>query len=94
MDYEFSEEMMVKLMPKLNYPVLLQAAKSVGLPVDGLPASLAEDWKTNPAFLRSVGELVMSVEVVEGELECPETGRRFLIREGIPNMLVNEEEKD
>jgi multifunctional methyltransferase subunit TRM112 len=33
----------------------------------------------------------MSVDVVEGELECPESGRRFPIRQGIPNMLVEEE---
>jgi multifunctional methyltransferase subunit TRM112 len=32
----------------------------------------------------------MSVDVVDGELECPESGRIFKIREGIPNMLVND----
>ena len=32
------------------------------------------------------------VEVVEGELECPESGRKFPISEGIPNMLLREDE--
>ena len=27
-----------------------------------------------------------------GELECPETGRKFPIKNGIPNMLVTEDE--
>ena len=32
------------------------------------------------------------VEVIEGELECPESGRRFPVEEGIPNMLLREDE--
>ena len=34
----------------------------------------------------------MQVEVVEGELECPESGRKFPVSEGIPNMLLKEDE--
>lgn len=36
----------------------------------------------------------MNVEVMDGELECPETGRLFMIRDGIPNMLVNGDDDD
>ena len=32
------------------------------------------------------------VEIVEGSLICPETGREFPIINGIPNMLLNEDE--
>jgi multifunctional methyltransferase subunit TRM112 len=32
------------------------------------------------------------VEVVEGCLVCPESGREFPIKDGIPNMLLNEDE--
>jgi uncharacterized protein YbaR (Trm112 family) len=28
----------------------------------------------------------------EGNLVCPETGRRFPVAKGIPNMLLNEDE--
>ena len=28
---------------------------------------------------------------MEGELECPESGRRFPVSEGIPNMLLTED---
>lgn len=28
----------------------------------------------------------------EGSLVCPETGRRFPVSKGIPNMLLNEDE--
>lgn len=36
--------------------------------------------------------VVSQVEVQEGSLICPETGRKFTIKNGIPNMLLNEDE--
>lgn len=35
---------------------------------------------------------LVQVEVQEGTLVCPESGRRFPIKNGIPNMLLNEDE--
>lgn len=35
---------------------------------------------------------VVEIEVVEGELECPESGRKFPVTNGIPNMLLREDE--
>ncbi|KAF1575472.1 UNVERIFIED_CONTAM: Multifunctional methyltransferase subunit TRM112-like protein, partial [Eudyptes pachyrhynchus] len=32
------------------------------------------------------------VEVLEGVLQCPDSGRQFPISRGIPNMLLSEEE--
>merc|ERR1712013_829410 len=34
----------------------------------------------------------MEIHVVEGHLECPETQRKFAITDGIPNMLLLEDE--
>jgi multifunctional methyltransferase subunit TRM112 len=34
----------------------------------------------------------MEIDVVEGELVCPETNRQFPISNGIPNMLAREDE--
>ena len=33
------------------------------------------------------------IEVVEGDLECPESGRKFPISGGIPNLLLREEQE-
>ena len=46
------------------------------------------------AYFFQIADVVMNVEIMDGELECPETGRRFMIRDGIPNMLVNEDNDD
>jgi len=42
--------------------------------------------------LFSLFSLFLQVDVVSGDLECPESGRKFPITRGIPNMLVNENE--
>ncbi|KAJ8877535.1 hypothetical protein PR048_021990 [Dryococelus australis] len=36
--------------------------------------------------------LLQQVDVVTGDLVCPESGRKFPINESIPNMLLNEDE--
>jgi len=44
------------------------------------------DFKSNLLFF------FYQVEVISGELVCPESGRKFSISKGIPNMLLNEDE--
>jgi len=36
--------------------------------------------------------IFLQVEILEGALVCPESGRKFPITNGIPNMLLNEDE--
>ena len=47
---------------------------------------------SNYACHISMFALFSQVEVKEGELECPESGRKFNITNGIPNMLLHEDE--
>lgn len=63
----------------------------IGL-TDHLPAEVPEDVAVNEEFLQKLHHVLMEVEVVEGVLECPETGRIFPIQNGIPNMLLGENE--
>lgn len=42
----------------------------------------------------SSGPLFPQVEVLEGTLQCPESGRVFPISRGIPNMLLSDEETE
>ena len=46
----------------------------------------------NSEFFNQLHHALLEVEIVTGELTCPETGRKFPIKNGIPNMLCNEEE--
>lgn len=57
-----------------------------------LPPTLAENYATDNEFLQKLHHVLMEIDIIEGNLECPETGRLFPISEGIPNMLLNEDE--
>lgn len=53
-----------------------------------MPAEAATDEE----FLQRLHHVLMEVDVTEGTLVCPETGRQFPISNGIPNMLLEENE--
>lgn len=59
---------------------------------EGLPESVSEDMLLDEAFLKAFHHALLEVHLEEGALICPETGRRFLVAKGIPNMLLNEDE--
>jgi multifunctional methyltransferase subunit TRM112 len=45
---------------------------------------------SNEDVIKKLHTVLLEIEVLEGELICPETGRSFPIQNGIPNMLANE----
>jgi multifunctional methyltransferase subunit TRM112 len=55
-------------------------------------SQVTEEMKKDESFLRSVHHALLDVHVLEGCLVCPDTGRKYLIKEGIPNMLLYEDE--
>eukprot|EP00736_Rhodelphis_marinus_P007995 Rmarinus@m.28083 len=89
MEADFDAEMVKHLLSRVEYDALRATVESIGegpLPVwdDGL--------KENEDFLRQMHHILLEIHVIEGELECPASGRKFKISDGIPNMLINEEE--
>ncbi|MBN3300116.1 multifunctional methyltransferase subunit TRM112-like protein [Amia ocellicauda] len=89
-EVEFSAQFVCRMLPKLDWSALVQAAQSVG--VTGLPEALAAEYEQDEEFLRVAHHALLEVEVVEGCLQCPESGRQFPVSRGIPNMLLTEEE--
>ena len=68
----------------------LQAAADVGIKV--LPPTLTESLVEDPGFLKALYHVLMNVHLVKGMLTCPVTGREFPVTDGIPNMMLEEEE--
>jgi uncharacterized protein YbaR (Trm112 family) len=59
----------------------------------GLPRAVDPDvHPRDDVFLRALHHALLEVALVEGALVCPETGRRFPVKKGIPNMLLHEDE--
>ena len=38
-------------------------------------------------FLQALHHAIMEIEIIEGQLVCPETAKKFPIKDGIPSML-------
>ncbi|XP_028150745.1 multifunctional methyltransferase subunit TRM112-like protein [Diabrotica virgifera virgifera] len=90
-EVEFNPEFVSNMIPRLDWPVLYEAAKSVGK-LEDLPEQIIENFKDDEDFLKKVHKVLLEVDIVSGEMICPETGRKFPINNGIPNMLLNEDE--
>merc|ERR1712212_1357384 len=59
---------------------------------ESLPPSLPENYADDETFLRHLHHVLLEVELLEVNLVCPESGRKFPVSNGIPNMLLNEDE--
>ncbi|XP_046736381.1 multifunctional methyltransferase subunit TRM112-like protein isoform X1 [Diprion similis] len=90
-EVDFNSEFIARIIPKLDWVTLWKAAESIGH-VGELPQTLVEDFEENEDFLKKVHHILLEVEVINGDLLCPESGRKFPINDGIPNMLLNEDE--
>jgi multifunctional methyltransferase subunit TRM112 len=87
---EFQSELILRLLPKLEWKALRQTASEMG--IAELPEVPPPAPEEDEAFLRSLHALVMDVHVVEGALVCPNCARSYPIKKGIPNMLLREDE--
>lgn len=89
---EYNGEFLQKMMKKIDYNVLRDAAKVCG---QTLPENAPEIEPYNDSLIqdyKAVHRALFDTEIVVGTLTCPESGRKFPISDGIPNMLCNEDE--
>jgi uncharacterized protein YbaR (Trm112 family) len=42
--------------------------------------------------MKNIFRALFEIHIIEGILVCPDTGREFPIKEGIPNMILHEDE--
>ncbi|XP_063675062.1 multifunctional methyltransferase subunit TRM112-like protein [Bolinopsis microptera] len=91
-EIEFNADFVNRMLSRLEWSALVEIANQLGVG-DGLPEMLPEEHKFDDEdVLKKIHHVLLEVEVIEGELECPETGRKFPISRGIPDMRLNEDE--
>ncbi|KAF0759716.1 multifunctional methyltransferase subunit TRM112-like protein, partial [Aphis craccivora] len=83
---EFNKEFVKSIISKINWKVFVNAAMQIGYGKD-LSEELINNYENNEEYLKKVHHLLMEVEVMNGELICPETHRVFPISDGVPNLL-------
>eukprot|EP00929_Paragymnodinium_shiwhaense_P114443 TRINITY_DN82846_c0_g1_i1.p2 TRINITY_DN82846_c0_g1~~TRINITY_DN82846_c0_g1_i1.p2 ORF type:complete len:139 (-),score=48.14 TRINITY_DN82846_c0_g1_i1:33-449(-) len=103
---QFEKDFVVAMLPKLEWSAVLQAvnwlrecaqvenadalAASGGLPA--LPAALTQADEANEDLMKKLHLVLFDMHVIDGKLVCPESGREFPVENGIPNMLLNDDE--
>ena len=88
--------MVLAVVKKLNIDALKSAASDLQIEtkllemgdMDTLVAAMSED----ASVLADVHNLLFQIHLTEGFLICPASGRRFPVKDGIPNMLLHEDE--
>ncbi|XP_030765860.1 multifunctional methyltransferase subunit TRM112-like protein [Sitophilus oryzae] len=90
-DVDFNPDFISRMIPKIDWPVLYNAVERLGH-VEDLPKETPVNYESNEDFLKKAHHALLEVEIIHGELVCPESGRKFPINNGIPNMLLNEDE--
>ncbi|KAL7711712.1 Trm112p-like protein [Entamoeba marina] len=74
---------------RINWDGLVKGAADVGLLV---PPTLPPTFQNDQQFLQALHDVLIDFHIVDGELVCPCCGRKYLITNGIPNMLLSEQE--
>ena len=87
---EFNPDFVKNIMTRTDYDALRQAASALKCPE--LPEKLDKDMMEDEKILRLLHHVLLECVVMEGHLVCPESGRKFPISKGIPNMLLDEDE--
>ena len=94
-----------KVLKKVNYSGLIGAINDIRCnssikPEMSKTLSEASDIPSEPpkgesadeAILKNLHFFLFDVHVLDGFLVCPDTGRKFPIKDGIPNMILHEDE--
>lgn len=95
--------MVISMLRRVNIQALKAAASnlSVELPDEDMESYLKSESSAtgkdsekeiSEETLRKYHHLLFEIHILDGSLVCPESSRKFPIKDGIPNMLLHEDE--
>jgi multifunctional methyltransferase subunit TRM112 len=88
----FSCSLSLSFTPTHTPKALVDGAKALDYTDLPQPSEVTEALKSDDAFLRKVHHALLDRHLMEGKLICPETSRPYPVKQGIPNMLLHEDE--
>ncbi|KAJ8327737.1 hypothetical protein BDV3_003515 [Batrachochytrium dendrobatidis] len=85
---DFSSGFIRRLIPKIHWPAFVHTALSIG--IDILPETLPEE--PNEELLHLIHKVALETRVKQGKMVCLGCKHEYVITNGIPNMLLQENE--
>lgn len=87
---DLNADFLKNMFVKIDWNALVDASKSLGY--SELPDNAEFSMLDSDEFLSKFHHALLELHLEEGALVCPETGRKFPVSKGIPNMLLHEDE--
>ncbi|OIV97891.1 hypothetical protein TanjilG_12648 [Lupinus angustifolius] len=87
---EINADFLKNMFQKIDWKALTEASRSMGY--TELPEESEFSLLESDEFLSRFHHALLELHLEEGALVCPESGRRFPVSKGIPNMLLHEDE--
>lgn len=75
-------ELVKNLLRKINWETLKVAARNLSLTDIDEIVEITEEVLQNEESLKKIHKLLFDVHLIEGFLICPESGRKFPVKEG------------
>lgn len=82
---EFNRALVERMLVKINIAALQSALADIH-------SDIIVDSSSSEENLLKLHRALFEIHVNDGFLICPESGRRFPIKDGIPNMILHEDE--
>ncbi|KAK4391129.1 UNVERIFIED_CONTAM: Multifunctional methyltransferase subunit TRM112A [Sesamum calycinum] len=89
-EVDFNIDFLRNMFAKIEWKALAEASRTMGY--SELPDDAESSMLDSDEFLRKFHHALLELHLEEGALVCPETGRKFPVNKGIPNMLLHEDE--
>lgn len=98
---QFTLDLVKNLLHKINFTALQSALRDLQLNESFI--NILEEKKDSKEdlvnfileseqLLKNLHHILFEYHIVNGILICPTTGREFIVKDGIPNMLLHEDE--
>ena len=83
---------MHRLLEKIDWPALKSTVATIPDWGITLPEEVTQEMQNDEKFLQNLHLLLVRRQIVDGEMQCPNCDRIYEIKNGIANMLLNEDE--
>merc|ERR1711869_60316 len=87
---DYNPKFLLAIFGRLDWNALCLGARAMGY--DELPEKVDKIMLKQEDFLRKLHHVLLELEMEEGFLICPETGRKFPVTKGIPNLVLESQE--